>query len=276
MFKKRVVTASVLMLVFLVILFFAGAELFIGFASLVFVVGAWEWSSLCGFSSKRWRIAYLAVLAMLGWAAMHLSDGASSTYYLKSILGVACLWWCLALLSMRGFPARDFFWRPMAVRATIGVFVLIPSWLSVLFLRQYAQGEWMVLLVLLIVAAADVGAYFAGRRFGRLKLAPGISPGKSWEGVAGGVLLALAVSTGFVAMFDIQKWSLGFAVVVLFMVLMSVVGDLLESIMKRVHGVKDSGSILPGHGGVLDRIDGLVAALPLLTLVLLISGWQLS
>src|SRR5690606_33988289 len=139
-----------------------------------------------------------------------------------------------------------------AIRLLMGWFVLIPAWVGCIYLRHTPLGAWLVLMLVLIVAAADVGAYFSGRKFGQRKLAPNVSPGKSWEGVWGGLSFALLVGTLYYLAFNGQDW-LSLLVVVAPAALVSVVGDLLESMVKRHRGVKDSGRLLPGHGGIFDR-----------------------
>ena len=156
----------------------------------------------------------------------------------------------------------------------MGVLVLIPTWVALVYVRQQTNGAWLVLLLMLIVALADSGGYFAGRRFGKHKLAQAVSPGKTWEGFAGGLLancvLALILS-------QILNTNLLLMLVLIIPTsLVSVLGDLLESMVKRHAGAKDSGSILPGHGGILDRVDGITAGAPIFALALLASGVLVS
>lgn len=156
----------------------------------------------------------------------------------------------------------------------IGLLILLPAWQGLVLFKQWPEANWLILAVMVLVWGADIGAYFAGRRFGKRKLAPQVSPGKSWEGVFGGLLATLLICVG-VAIY--RDWSfvgllmglLGTAVVVL----ISVVGDLTESMFKRQSGVKDSSNLLPGHGGVLDRIDSLTAAIPVFAALLWLAGW---
>lgn len=155
----------------------------------------------------------------------------------------------------------------------IGALTLVPAGVAVLTIHSYANGQWLVLALLLLVAAADTGAYFSGKAFGKRKLAPNVSPGKSWEGVIGGLLLVSAIALIY-GLFDGDPWFIGL-VIALPAAAVSVLGDLLESMLKRHRGVKDSGSILPGHGGVLDRIDGITAAAPVFALALIATGWVL-
>jgi phosphatidate cytidylyltransferase len=149
--------------------------------------------------------------------------------------------------------------------AMAGLWVLAPMWLALARLYlQDGQGPELVIFALVLVAAADIGAYVAGRRFGRIHLAAFVSPNKTWEGVLGGLVAGSLVSLAGAARFELPR--LAFLGLCIAAVLLSVVGDLLESMFKRQNGVKDSGRLLPGHGGVLDRIDSLTGALPLLAL----------
>lgn len=274
MLKQRVITACVMMLSFLVLLFLCPWPLFFLCTTMLFIVGAWEWSRLAGLDSRMARAAYLALVVILGGAAFWASSFGSKGSVLAPILVIACFWWACAFFWVRLFPLGESFMRSRAVRMIAGCVVLIPAWLSVSYLIQLNRGALIVLLGLLIVAAVDVGAYFTGRKFGKRKLAPVVSPGKSWEGVWGGLAFAMLVGIVFVSVFG-ELDLVNLLVIILPAALISVVGDLMESMVKRVRGIKDSGSILPGHGGVLDRIDGLASAIPVFTLAILCSNWTL-
>jgi phosphatidate cytidylyltransferase len=171
---------------------------------------------------------------------------------------------------VQGYPSSGVLWGHGILRLLMGTLVLIPTWVALVYVRQQDNGAWLVLLLMLIVALADSGGYFVGRRFGKHKLAPAVSPGKTWEGFAGGLaancLLALLLA---------QSLNVNVLIMLALAVptsLVSVLGDLLESMVKRHAGVKDSGAILPGHGGILDRVDGITAGAPVFALALLASG----
>jgi phosphatidate cytidylyltransferase len=270
--KQRVMTALVLMGVFLSILFLLPWWAFAVFIACVFTIGAWEWSNVCGFKAPL-RAVYLLVTLILGGLLAWWTGWAIDSPKMQGILGLACAWWGIAFLWLQTYPASVPLWNNLLLRSLMGWCVLIPAWLATLFLRN-DSGPLLVLLCLLVVAAADVGAYFSGRAFGKRKLAPSISPGKSWEGVVGGVILAIAIAICFSFLFGAGDW-LSLLGIVIPVALVSVVGDLFESMVKRVRGVKDSGTILPGHGGVLDRIDGIVAATPVFSFSMIMSQWQL-
>lgn len=274
MLKQRVVTASLMMLTFLIVLFGTPGGVFILFSGCVFLIGAWEWSDLSGLRSFSQRVFYVVTCAVLAYIAYRLSHAATDLSLVKLLLIGTCVWWAIALLWIQGFPSSAILWRPQPIRAAVGILVIIPSWLSVVYLMQHEDGALLVLLCLLIVAAVDVGAYFSGRRFGSRKLAPLVSPGKTWEGVWGGLLLSLFVALAYVAVFSGSVQLVKVFMIAVPVALVSIVGDLLESMIKRERGIKDSGNILPGHGGVLDRIDGLLPAIPVFSLAILLSQWR--
>lgn len=274
MLKQRVLTAVALAAGFIAILFFSPWWAFALAVGLVLILGAWEWSYLSGIAAGLLRYAYCAALVAIALLMGFVSNWATDADILRNILLAACIWWGVALLWVQGFPASAVLWSSVPVRLVMGMFVLVPAWVACLYLRIQDSGAWMIFFVVLLVAAADIGAYFSGKALGKRKLAPAVSPGKSWEGVVGGALTAALVAVLFNIVFAGGFWGSLFAIVVP-TALISVLGDLLESMMKRQRGVKDSSQLLPGHGGVLDRIDGLVAALPVFALAFLSSSWRI-
>lgn len=266
MLKDRVITAVFMATVFVGILFFCPPLVFTVLVALMTAVAAWEWANLCDLTSRLERATFAGVVITIAAAVMAMLHW-TPWIGLGQVLVLSCIWWALALLLVQGYPSSAVLWRSRWVRIVMGLLVLIPPFISFVYLRDFPDGRWYVIAVVLLVAAADIGAYFAGRRFGRHKLAPKVSPGKSWEGVVGGVVAVAVIGTLFALFRDLNV-----AVVLAVALpagLVSVVGDLLESMLKRYRGVKDSGRILPGHGGVLDRIDGLVAAVPVFTLAVI-------
>lgn len=171
------------------------------------------------------------------------------------------------------FPESAERWSATSTKLVIGLLILLPAWQGLVLIKAMPLGNWLIMAVMVLVWGADIGAYFSGRKFGKRKLAPKVSPGKSWEGVYGGLLLSLII-TAVVGL--VRGWSVSEIVAALFgaamIVLVSVVGDLTESMFKRQSGIKDSSNLLPGHGGVLDRIDSLTAAVPLFAVLLWIAG----
>jgi phosphatidate cytidylyltransferase len=176
-------------------------------------------------------------------------------------------------LWVMGYPASATLWSTRPMLGLMGVLVLVPAWLAVVYLLHLDSGRWLLLYMFVVVAAADIGAYFSGKRFGKRKLALAVSPGKSWEGVWGGLVVCglLAWLTHVLAS-PLQLKLAELVAIVLITALVSVLGDLLESMVKRQRGVKDSGTLLPGHGGILDRIDGHTAAAPVFALALILVG----
>lgn len=272
MLKQRVITASFIAAVFLLVLLVAPSEVFAFSIVVVVALAAWEWANLAGLVKSAHRVAYvLAVLSCGG--ALHYAIFSSAMLALDGVLMVSGAWWAIALLWVQSYPASALLWGSTPARAAIGLVVLLPTLLSLYALNHMANGQWMVIAVVLLVAAADIGAYFAGRKFGKRKLAPRVSPGKTWAGAVGG-LFAVALIAAVYGWLSENSVLLTLAVC-LPAAAASILGDLLESMFKRHRGIKDSGQLLPGHGGVLDRIDGLLAAAPVFALAVVVSGWQI-
>ena len=270
MLKQRIITALLLLAVFIPTLLYPSIEPFAAFTLLLIGAAAWEWARLngCGPTAAVAAGVGMALAGLVFWLLGGMARGWQGLW-----LALGLLWPLLALLMLRG--GSDGLRRcPAVLRLWLGLFLIACAWLALVQARQVGLG--FLLSVLMLVWAADIAAYFGGRRFGKRKLAPSISPGKSWEGAISGligVLLLAAIGVwasrqGWVApghLFD-RLWALGPALAVaalLFLTAMSVAGDLVESLVKRSAGVKDSSGLLPGHGGVLDRIDALLPVLPL-------------
>lgn len=262
MLRQRVITALVLAACLLGVLFALPPNVAILIWGLVVVLGAWEWAAFGGLRAVWARATYAACIGILLWLAWR--EGVHPQLRTDLYL-LACLWWALALLWLSLAPG---FSRPWLV-LVCGVLTLVPCFVAIadVHATQGAlRGPWVVLWLLVWVFSADIGAYFAGRAFGRLKLAPRISPAKTWEGVIGGVLLAMVTGSAGAWIFDVPMGpAICFAIA---LAGLSIVGDLTESFFKRIAGLKDSGGLLPGHGGVLDRIDSVTAAAPLFALAL--------
>lgn len=279
MLKQRIITALLLLAILLPALFARQTQWFMGVALVLMTLAAWEWGLLNGFSKKAsWLVGLACVLmCALAWA---LALPYRATPALWVLLGSA---WVLvgALLLKAGVAG----WSkiPRWLRITGGLLGLSGAWLAIVQARVI--GINFLLSVLLLVWAADVFAYFAGRALGRRKLAPAISPGKSWEGVWGGMVGVLVLAACWVwadkaaqaevvsiyshiYLYAYQGGWLLLVLAALFMSCMSVVGDLIESLVKRAAGAKDSSNLLPGHGGVLDRVDALLPTLPLAMMLL--------
>lgn len=239
---------------------------FAAFLLLLLLVAAYEWARLAGVAAPLGWIGYAVGLVALA-AALWL---APSTW--PSALAMAVAFWGAATAAVVFFPAGAAPLRKRGLALVAGAVVIVCGWLGLVALHAGA-GPVYVLWLLLAVAAADIGAYFAGRRFGRRKLAPRVSPGKTWEGLAGGALAVVGVAVCGSAV--LPGSLLGWLVAACLALPAAVVGDLFESALKRLAGVKDSGNILPGHGGILDRVDAVLAAAPTLALysLALPGGW---
>lgn len=237
---------------------------------LVVCLGALEWARLMDWRRPATRVAYLLATALLLLAlhgALRLPGVA------LAVLAAGALWWVLALWRVLGFERRGRVRPPGPLSAVLwGWLTLLPAWSALVVLhRALPGGPLWLLLLLLLVWSADIAAYFAGRRWGRRKLAPRVSPGKTLEGLAG-ALGAVLVLGALGWLLGVVERPLPFLLLSSATVMASVLGDLNESLFKRAAGVKDSGTLLPGHGGVLDRIDSLTAAAPVFVLVCLLWG----
>jgi len=272
MLKERTFSAVIMAVVFIAALTLLPWVGFVIFAAAVFLVGAWEWANLSGLVPKWQRAVFVMCIAMAAFAIAQMTQWTQDNQLLTQVLVAACIWWAVALLWVQGYPSSTVLWQSPVVKAVIGFFVLIPAWLATIYLHQLEQGLRFIFIVVLAVACADIGAYFFGRRFGKRKLKATVSPGKSWEGVWGGVFVA-GILAFLLSLISSPPYFYTPFIVIMPIALVSVLGDLLESMFKRHAGLKDSGSILPGHGGVLDRIDGLVAAVPVYTILLISTGW---
>jgi phosphatidate cytidylyltransferase len=263
--RERVLTAVALAAVMLGVMLGLPAIATVWLLTVLVLVGAWEWAGFLGAASPATRAAFTAVVAAALVACLYLY--AHSPQFVRITMLVAMAWWFVAFLWLCLAPARV---NPFTA-ALAGLLSLVPCWLALVYVTLATQSTRWVLFTLALVWAADTGAFFAGRWLGRVPLAPRVSPKKTWEGVFGGVLTA-----GIVAwitatfLFDVEVWP--FVTTCLAVAALSIVGDLTESMLKRAAGIKDSGSLFPGHGGMLDRIDSVTAAAPALVFALISFG----
>ncbi len=278
MLRQRVITALVMAGLFLSAIMFLPLPGLAVFFGIIIGGGAWEWSRLAGWNAAPARALYVAaVWAALAALYVHCQlGGGAPREKVQPVLGLACLWWSFALLWVRGYPASAVLWRNIAMRSVMGLLILVPAWTAAVFLLSFPRGGLLMVIMVVVVAAADIGAYFTGKAWGKHKLAPVVSPAKTWEGFWGGVCssLVLAVVLWWLLPDRVSHIGLGAVMAVtVTTALASVVGDLTVSMVKRESGIKDSGSLLPGHGGVLDRLDSLCGAAPVFALGLLLAGW---
>ncbi len=280
MLKYRIITALILIPIVIAALFLLPP---VGFSIVTLVVcmlAAWEWGPLSGFHSRTQRI-WLAIICGFILAAMMLSlpayQRAIELVQVTGSLWASLAWWILAFLLVVGYPASAAFWRHSRVLKLIfGLLTIVPFFWGMVSLRQYGYadnhhtGAWWLLYVMLLVWGADSGAFLFGKLFGKHKLAPKVSPGKTWEGLIGGLLTSALISWLFGLFVPLSLSPSTLLICSVVATLASVLGDLTESMFKREAGIKDSGNLIPGHGGILDRIDSLTAAVPVFACLMLL------
>ncbi|MBR0573737.1 MULTISPECIES: phosphatidate cytidylyltransferase [Pasteurellaceae] len=279
MLKQRILSALIMIPLALLGLFFLSPLPFFLAISVLVVLGMWEWAQFAGIKRSIGRI--IVALVTLGILLFPIMAG---TYSIKKadflndvttpLLFVGVIWWLVALFLVIGYPKTGKFWaKSISAKFIFGFLTLVPFLIAMPALRFYHyhsnpyQGAFLLLYVLVLVWSADSGAYFFGRALGKHKLAPKVSPGKSIEGAIGGLVTAGVVSFIFLQvnpsdMLSAKLNMAAFIVVSILTVAISILGDLTESMFKRQAGVKDSSNLIPGHGGILDRIDSLTAAVP--------------
>lgn len=267
MLKQRIITGVILAIFVSLAIFFLPNTVFDQLALLIIVgLGSWEWAGLTGFTNKQTWLAAVGFNLLLAELIFFIQPS-----LLLVLLISLAVWGFILFLLVSYQPDTTYYkQRPWLLRS-LGVLVLISSWYALTYL--HALHYAYVFYVISLIAFADIAAYFSGKRFGKHKLAPSLSPGKTREGALGALVVTFVWSC-IGALFT--HLSVGGAFVFIFFsmlaVMMSIAGDLFESLIKRQAGAKDSGNLLPGHGGILDRIDSLLAAIPILTLGLFVIG----
>ncbi len=279
--KLRIITAVILFLLLAGITTQLPPFSFALVIAIVVLRAGWEWTRFLDASSTQGKLLYLGSLALMIagiFGLLGITPTAVEIDELRAamLLGLGQFFWLFTVLLLRGYPANKDDWNDDSHIAAMGLFALLPVLVAIVLLKYLLPNGALVLGLVVLVAAVDVGAYFTGTRFGHRKLAPALSPNKSWEGVWGGLVLCLLLAVAMTWALDTYLLPLSAVEVALmlllacFVTLFSVIGDLMESMLKRNCDLKDSGSILPGHGGLLDRVDGLMAAAPSFALVFLI------
>jgi phosphatidate cytidylyltransferase len=272
MLKLRVMTAVVLLLLFLLALFALPDSGWAAVVIAVIVQGASEWSRLSGFSGRRANgFLVLTLVMMLGLVWVDTQHAGQREFVHLAVYTASALLWLITVPAwlMMGWKVANPY-----LMALVGWAVLIPTGLAMIDLRSFDPAPWILIFVIGLVAVADISAYFAGRKFGKNKLAPSISPGKTWEGVAGamfGVSVYVVLVWSFSPYFSQREVLPLLLLASWWWAVLAIIGDLFESAIKRQAGVKDSGALLPGHGGLLDRIDALTSTLPLAALAILMQ-----
>lgn len=268
--QRRIITATVLIPIVLTSVIYLDTPVFAALSAGFVSLGAWEWSRMCGYRTIMGRGIFLCVVLLACTAGYLFRE----TLLAQIVIIEAILWWLVC-------PCLIFTYRQGSggvldirlVKAFLGVQALVPAWLGLVLIHSSPlDGVYLLLFLLVMIWVADSAAYFTGRKWGRTKLAREVSPGKSWEGVLG-ALVATALFSAMAALFNHMQYIelFIFLFICLITVSASILGDLMESMVKRHSGLKDSGALLPGHGGILDRIDSLTAATP----VFLAGVWLL-
>jgi len=277
MLRQRIVTALILApLALIAILFLPVFEFQIAIAGVV-AIGAYEWAKMSGLDSRAYKSAYTGVALAICLVCIQVIDqnviwyqGQLNALY-RYILSASAVWWVFSFAMIIAYPRFSAFWKhSVMIRAIFGLMTLIPTWIGVVSLRTSLYevdpfyGASLIFYVLGIVWAADIGAFFVGIKFGKHKLRPNVSPGKTLEGLLGGITASAAIIAFAALHYNVDPSRIWLHIVIGGVTVgVSALGDLNESMFKRCAGIKDSGTILPGHGGVMDRIDSLTAAFPI-------------
>lgn len=269
MLKHRIITATILIVLTLAILFYLPMQWFLILTAIITLAAAWEWTNLMGLSRTTHRVIYLAIFILTLITALATS--------IRVILWCAFIWWLIALIMIIGSQKRKPIRPNVFVRGCMGILVLVPCWVAINYIRSQEDGIFALLFLFILIWGADTAAYFVGKKWGTHKLASEVSPGKSVEGFVGALCFSLiiAVSAMIIGHVSYPAWIFGIGLALL-TVIFSVIGDLFESMIKRIAGLKDSGNLLPGHGGLLDRLDSLTAAAPVFALGATLLGDYLA
>lgn len=266
MLLQRVLTALVLLPLIIVGIYFTNEEQFALLSGGIVALAAWEWSNICFISKVYQRLLYVAGISLAVFVCYFI--------HYQAMLVIAALWWLLALYWITRYPKiRNLWLSTKWLPAVAGLYVYLPFWVALVTLKRQPHGADYIIILTLLIVLADSAAYFTGKSFGRRRLALEVSPGKSMEGCYGAFLLTILIASPLGLLFySNYPQAIIFTIIALVTVTFSIIGDLFESMMKRMRGVKDSGKILPGHGGVCDRIDSYTAAAPVFVLLLATFG----
>ena len=279
MLKQRIITAVILLLGLILATTLLSSFNFAILIALLVLLGSWEWGGFIGLTDNKSRLAYSATLAVMLVGLFFLLKVTPAAHSIDSlraslILGLGLLFWLMVSLMLKDYPHNAELWNDKSKIAIMGLLTLLPTWVGIVQLKYLFEQGYLVFALVIMVAAVDIGAYFAGTLFGHTKLAPRLSPNKSWEGVGGGLSLSLLLGLLLIwalhtYLLKLDPLQIGLLILLsLAVIFFDVIGDLVESMLKRNRNIKDSGALLPGHGGILDRVDGLVAVIPSFVLTL--------
>lgn len=261
MLKSRLLTAFLMGPLILWAIYAMPENYFASFAFVLVSLASWEWAAFAGWTKPIQRGIFFVVNVFLFAVILFIQN----TDVNLVIILISLLWWLICIPLLLSFPFKEnSLFHQQAVKTLVGVILLLATLVSMTLIRSNPNyGSGFALYLILIVWFADSGAYFAGRSLGKTKLIPKVSPGKTWEGVAGAIVVTLIVSIISLDLLGIpSSQSIPFVFVTFITVIYSIAGDLSESMFKRMANLKDSGSLIPGHGGILDRIDSLMSAFP--------------
>ena len=281
MLKQRIITAIILALIFITATVFLSSFSYSLFVTIVVLAASWEWCAFIGLAKQVAKVSYLAtlgsmIIALYFFLGIVPESLVINSYRAGIILGLGILFWVLTFFMLKGYPSNSDRWNNKSKIALMGLMALIPTWVGIVQIKYLNPQGFLLLGMVVMVAAADIGAYFVGKRIGKNRLAPSLSPNKTWEGVMGGFAACLLVGILLIWLLHSYLITLSngqiliLVLLSLVVMLFDVIGDLLESMLKRNRDLKDSGKILPGHGGILDRVDGLLAVTPIFVLTFLI------
>jgi len=281
MLVKRVLTAVILLVALYLLATFSSPFIFAIIIALIVLLAALEWTQFIGISKLQNKLIYLFghLLLILGMSFLvGISPSAIELDSARviSILALGVVFWLVAIQLIRGYPENTDNWSDQSSIALMGLFVLLPSWLGIVQLKYMDDAGFALMALIALVSISDIGAYFTGKTWGKSKLVPKLSPKKSWVGFWGGMISCVILSIVMLIVSNALLFSITFTQSILLVggsvvvFASGVVGDLFESMMKRNCQLKDSGNILPGHGGILDRVDSLTAATPITVLLIII------
>ncbi|MAS81287.1 MAG: phosphatidate cytidylyltransferase [Legionellales bacterium] len=260
MLKQRIITAAMMIPIVIAIIFLLDTVWFSIFIAILVSIGAWEWAGLCRLS-KKYQYVYSSLFLLI--LACLYSNSDMNVYYEVLIGGV--FYWFVAIFLIFSYQSKyKLLPKSSSILLVMGLFLLIPMWVSLNVLKSFPEnGASLIMFLMLLIWGADTAAYFVGKKWGKRQLASQVSPRKTWEGSLGGIIAGIGIALAFVIVSD-QTLTRGVVLIGLSIltVSISIIGDLTESMVKREANIKDSGFILPGHGGVMDRIDSLTAAAP--------------
>ena len=271
MFLSRAITSIFLAILFFSSIYFLPSYQLNFLLILIVAIASQEWARLVGYSSLLAIIFYIITILLTIFLISEyiFLDDIQYSKSIQSLLGVSSIWWVIAFLWVKNYPESASVWNSRIVKSFMGFFIIIPLWFCVVFIFNLDYGRYLLILFVILVAAADIGGYIVGRKIGKHALIPSVSPNKTWEGFYGGLIFSIFLISCIWLVFPIDYKFHSFSylmLITIFTVIGSVVGDLTVSMLKREGGHKDTGSLLPGHGGLLDRVDGIFGAAPIFTL----------